>query len=79
MVSAGEVRDHAWAGPWWFADIYKELVAEGERGYGSIVKTILATPNCFIKTLLTEPKFIYALHFSRRSRCYRCATRRWRC
>jgi uncharacterized membrane protein len=51
-----------WAGPWWFADIYKELVAEGERGYGSIVKTILINPNYFIKTLLTEPKFIYALH-----------------
>lgn len=51
-----------WAGPWWFADMYKELVAEGERGYGSIVKTILIDPNYFIRTLLTEPKAVYVLH-----------------
>ena len=51
-----------WAGPWWFADIYKDLVASGERGYGSIVKTILINPNYFLKTLLTEPKLVYSLH-----------------
>jgi uncharacterized membrane protein len=51
-----------WAGPWWFADIYKDLLAAGEKGYGSIVKTILINPNYFLKTLLTESKFIYALH-----------------
>lgn len=51
-----------WAGPWWFADIYKDLVASGEHGYGSIVKTILVNPNYFLKTLLTEPKLVYTLH-----------------
>ena len=51
-----------WAGPWWFADIYKDLVASGERGYGSIVKTILINPNYFLKTLLTEVKLVYSLH-----------------
>jgi uncharacterized membrane protein len=51
-----------WAGPWWFADIYKDLVARGEHGYGSIVKTILINPNYFLQTLLKEEKLIYALH-----------------
>jgi uncharacterized membrane protein len=51
-----------WAGPWWFADIYKDLVARGEHGYGSIVKTILINPNYFLQTLLKEEKLAYALH-----------------
>jgi uncharacterized membrane protein len=51
-----------WAGPWWFADIYKDLVAHGEHGYGSIVKTILINPNYFLQTLLKEEKLAYALH-----------------
>ncbi|HKU39594.1 MAG TPA: DUF2079 domain-containing protein, partial [Polyangiales bacterium] len=51
-----------WAGPWWFADIYKDLVAAGESGYGSVVKTILINPNYFIRTLLNETKATYFLH-----------------
>jgi uncharacterized membrane protein len=51
-----------WAGPWWFADIYKDLVAAGESGYGSVVKTILINPNYFIRQLLNETKATYALH-----------------
>ncbi|MET0388606.1 MAG: DUF2079 domain-containing protein [Polyangiales bacterium] len=51
-----------WAGPWWFADIYKDLVAQGEHGYGSIVRTVVSNPNFFLKTLLTEAKATYALH-----------------
>ncbi|HKP64127.1 MAG TPA: DUF2079 domain-containing protein [Polyangiales bacterium] len=51
-----------WAGPWWFANIYKDLVAAGESGYGSVVKTILVNPNYFIQTLLNETKLIYTLH-----------------
>lgn len=50
------------AGPWWFSDIYRDLFAPGERGYGSVVKTILVNPAYFFKTLLTEAKLIYALH-----------------
>jgi uncharacterized membrane protein len=51
-----------WAGPWWFADIYKDLMAQGESGYGSIVRTILINPNYFLKLLITETKVSYALH-----------------
>ncbi|HKU40533.1 MAG TPA: DUF2079 domain-containing protein [Polyangiales bacterium] len=51
-----------WAGPWWFADIYKDLVIPGEHGYGSVLKTMLTNPNYFLKQLLNQPKAIYALH-----------------
>ena len=50
------------AGPWWFADIYKDLMAAGEKGYGSVVKTMLINPNFFLKTLLSEAKLTYSLH-----------------
>ena len=51
-----------WAGPWWFADIYKDLMASGESGYGSVVRTILINPNYFLKLLITEVKATYTLH-----------------
>jgi uncharacterized membrane protein len=51
-----------WAGPWWFADIYKDLISPGEKGFGSIGKTILLNPNYFLQTLLTQDKLTYALH-----------------
>ncbi len=50
------------AGPWWFSDIYRELFAPGEKGYGSVVRTILVNPNYFLKTLLTDTKLTYVLH-----------------
>ena len=50
------------AGPWWFSEIYRELFAPGEKGYGSVVRTILVNPNYFLKTLLTEGKLAYTLH-----------------
>jgi uncharacterized membrane protein len=51
-----------WAGPWWFADMYKDLVGKGEQGYGSVVLTTLINPVYFMGTLLTEEKLVYALH-----------------
>jgi uncharacterized membrane protein len=50
------------AGTWWFADIYKGLVAPGESGYGSIVRTIVTNPSFLFTTLLTKRKVLYALH-----------------
>lgn len=50
------------AGTWWFADIYKGLVAPGESGYGSIIRTIVTNPSFLFGTLLTQRKLIYALH-----------------
>lgn len=51
-----------WAGSWWFADIYKELIPKGENGYGAVVKTIIVNPGYFLKTLVSEEKLRYALH-----------------
>jgi uncharacterized membrane protein len=51
-----------WAGTWWFANIYKELMAPGESGYGSIVKTILINPVFFVSTLLKQEKLVFFLH-----------------
>jgi uncharacterized membrane protein len=51
-----------WAGLWWFSDIYKDLIAAGESGYGSVVKTILINPNYFVRQLLNETKASYTLH-----------------
>jgi uncharacterized membrane protein len=50
------------AGPWWFADIYKAFVAPGEKGYGSIAKTLVTNPAYVFASLLTEAKLIYVLH-----------------
>lgn len=46
----------------WFASIYKELQAEGEGGYGTVVQTILINPSYFLITLLKEVKVNYFLH-----------------
>jgi uncharacterized membrane protein len=50
------------AGPWWFADIYKGFVPPGEKGYGSIAKTLVTNPAYVFASLLTEAKLIYVLH-----------------
>jgi uncharacterized membrane protein len=46
----------------WFANIYKELQAPGQSGYGTVVETILINPSYFLKTLLDKDKLIYFLH-----------------
>ncbi|HVU01247.1 MAG TPA: DUF2079 domain-containing protein [Polyangiaceae bacterium] len=50
------------AGNWWFADIYKGFVPPGEKGYGAILKTLVANPGYVFTTLLTEVKLTYVLH-----------------
>ncbi|MCC6644649.1 MAG: DUF2079 domain-containing protein [Polyangiaceae bacterium] len=51
-----------WAGKWWFSDMYKDLIAEGERGYGSVVRTMVINPTYLLSTLLKEDKVKYVLH-----------------
>ncbi|HEU4535074.1 MAG TPA: DUF2079 domain-containing protein, partial [Polyangiaceae bacterium] len=50
------------AGTWWFADLYKGLMGEGERGYGSVIRTVLTNPAYLVVTLCKEAKLTYALH-----------------
>lgn len=49
-------------GSWWFDALYKDLMAPGESGGGSVVKTLLTNPIYVLRTLLTQAKFEYALH-----------------
>jgi uncharacterized membrane protein len=50
------------AGSWWFENIYVELFADGQSGYGSILKTILSNPTYTLTTLAREPKLVYFFH-----------------
>jgi uncharacterized membrane protein len=50
------------AGTWWFANLYKGLMPEGERNYGGVVMTLLTNPAYVVSTLATEEKLTYALH-----------------
>ena len=48
-------------GQWGFAEHYDQLLPQGERSFGGIVKTILTNPTFTFTTLLTEEKLRYAL------------------
>ena len=49
-----------WSG--WFDTIYTSLQA-GQRGYGTVLVTILSNPAYFLTTLLEREKLVYFLHF----------------
>ncbi len=50
------------AGDWWFPTMYKELWADGERGFRSVIKTLLTNPLFVINKLAIEKKVIYLMH-----------------
>lgn len=50
------------SGTWWFENMFASLIAPGEAGYGSVIKTLLINPAYLWSTLATEAKLIYALH-----------------
>jgi uncharacterized membrane protein len=50
------------AGDWWFPTMYKELWADGERGFRSVIKTLITNPLFVINKLAIEKKLIYLLH-----------------
>lgn len=49
-------------GTWFFADLYAELTTPTEKGYGSVIKTLLTNPVFVLGKLLTTAKFEYFLH-----------------
>jgi uncharacterized membrane protein len=49
-------------GTWWFANMYKDLAADGTQGYGPVVETLISNPAFVFKTLLTPEKLAYVLH-----------------
>jgi uncharacterized membrane protein len=50
------------AGTWWFANIYKELMPEGEASYAGIIKTLVTDPAFVVRSLWSNEKIIYFLH-----------------
>lgn len=50
------------AGNFDFGWIYQDLIIEGEKGVGSVVKTGLTNPLYVVGTLFTKPKLIFMLH-----------------
>lgn len=50
------------AGDWWFPTMYKELWADGEKGFRSVIKTLLTNPLFVISKLAIEKKVIYLMH-----------------
>jgi uncharacterized membrane protein len=54
------IMPQLWSG--WFDTIYTSLQA-GQRGYGTVLVTILTNPAYFLTTLLERDKLIYFLHF----------------
>jgi uncharacterized membrane protein len=50
------------AGDWWFPTMYKELWADGERGFRSVIKTLLTNPLFVIDKLTIDKKIIYLAH-----------------
>jgi uncharacterized membrane protein len=50
------------AGDWWFPTMYKELWADGERGFRSVIKTLLTNPLFVITKLAIEKKVVYLAH-----------------
>jgi uncharacterized membrane protein len=53
------------AGTWVFPNlIYGQLVAPGEHGFGSVIKTLITNPSYVVGTLLESKKLTYLLHLT---------------
>lgn len=51
-------------GTMWFDTVYEDLKAPGGKGFGAVTLTLLTNPIYSLRTLLIEPKFLYALHMT---------------
>jgi uncharacterized membrane protein len=50
------------AGEWWYPNMYKDLWADGAKGYKSVIKTLITNPLFVLSKLVVEKKLIYLLH-----------------
>lgn len=50
------------AGSWWFPNMYKELWADGEKGFRSVIKTMLTNPMFTLSKIIVEKKIYYVLN-----------------
>jgi uncharacterized membrane protein len=50
------------AGEWWYPNMYKDLWADGAKGYKSVIKTLITNPLFVLGKLVVEKKLVYLLH-----------------
>lgn len=50
------------AGSWWFPNMYEDLWAPGEKGFRSVLKTLVSNPTYVLRHIFVEKKFWYLLH-----------------
>jgi uncharacterized membrane protein len=50
------------AGSWWFPNMYKDLWADEEKGFRSVVKTLATNPLFVLSKIIVEKKILYLLH-----------------
>jgi uncharacterized membrane protein len=50
------------AGPWYFANLYNGLFADGDGSFQSVIRTLLTNPGFVLTSLLKEDKLLYVLH-----------------
>lgn len=50
------------AGSWWFPNMYKDLWADGEKGFRSVIKTALSNPAFTLSKIIVEKKLVYLMH-----------------
>ncbi|HEX6274745.1 MAG TPA: DUF2079 domain-containing protein, partial [Polyangiaceae bacterium] len=50
------------AGSWWFPNMYKDLWADGEKGFRSVIRTAVTNPLFTLSKIIVEKKIVYLLH-----------------
>nr|PZN26174.1 MAG: hypothetical protein DIU78_08450 [Pseudomonadota bacterium] len=50
------------AGDWWYPNMYKELWADKQKGFGSVIKTLISNPLYVFSKITVEKKVTYLLH-----------------
>lgn len=50
------------AGAWWFPNMYEDLWAAPEKGFRSVIKTLVSNPTYTLKHIFVEKKFWYLMH-----------------
>jgi len=50
------------AGSWWFPNMYKDIWADGEKGFRSVIKTLITNPTFLLSKVIVEKKILYMMH-----------------
>jgi uncharacterized membrane protein len=50
------------AGSWWFPNMYRDLWADEEKGFRSVIRTAVTNPLFTLTKIIVEKKIVYLLH-----------------